>query len=226
MSLDLVYFADPMCAWCYGFGPELDKVIAERSKDAAVKLDLVMGGLRAYNKAVMDDESKRVVREHWQDVIERTSLPFDAAAMDAPDFAYDTEPACRAVVTARQLDASRALELLHAIQRGFYARGLDTTKTDVLVEIAQDCGFDAEAFEQAFSSRPVKRATRDDFVLAQNVGIKGLPTLCVDAGKQLLLINAGLAKAELVLEGLRRLEEDPAHSRFTEAATPPPPAET
>ena len=25
----LIYFSDPMCSWCYGFGPELEKATRE-----------------------------------------------------------------------------------------------------------------------------------------------------------------------------------------------------
>lgn len=204
-ALDLVYFADPMCSWCYGFGPEFEKVIEQESAIRTVKLDLIMGGLRAYNKAVMDAESKNVVHEHWIQVAERSGLPFDGTAMDADSFVFDTEPACRAVVTARRLDASRALDMLRAIQRAFYGHGFDTTKTDVLAAIARDCGFDGKAFDKAFRSLEMKHATREDFTLTQKVGVNGFPTLCVDGGEKLLLITAGFAKAERVLEGLARL---------------------
>ena len=36
----LVYFADPMCSWCYGFGPELDALLIGRP---GLRVDLVMG---------------------------------------------------------------------------------------------------------------------------------------------------------------------------------------
>jgi putative protein-disulfide isomerase len=26
--MHLLYFADPLCSWCYGFGPELAKLLA------------------------------------------------------------------------------------------------------------------------------------------------------------------------------------------------------
>ena len=41
----LVYLADPMCSWCYGFSPVI-AAIAERFEDR-MPLQLVMGGLRA-----------------------------------------------------------------------------------------------------------------------------------------------------------------------------------
>jgi len=40
-----VYFADPMCSWCYGFAPVI-AALAERF-EGRLGLQLVMGGLRA-----------------------------------------------------------------------------------------------------------------------------------------------------------------------------------
>jgi putative protein-disulfide isomerase len=203
--LDLVYFADPMCSWCYGFGPQLTRVLKHETRAQPVTLDLVMGGLRAYNTVVMDEASKEVVRAHWQQVGERTGLGFDDAAMRAEGFIYDTEPACRAVVTARHLNAQMALALHHAIQDAFYRDGRDVTKTPVLADIARACGLHGAAFDEAFNSTAMKEATRDDFALTQRAGVNGFPTLCVDAAGKLLLITAGFAPAEAIEAGLARL---------------------
>ena len=207
-ALNLVYFADPMCSWCYGFGPELVKVIEHESQTKAVRLDLIMGGLRAYDKTVMDEASKDDVRTHWEHVAERSGLPFDDSAMAAAGFVYDTEPACRAVVAARHLQASAALDVLHSIQRAFHADGRDVTKFEVLADVARACGLPGSAFDEAFGSAAMKEATREDFALAQRVGAVGFPTLCVDGGDKLLLINAGYARAEQVVAGLARLGGD------------------
>jgi putative protein-disulfide isomerase len=45
----LLYFADPLCSWCYGFGPELARLLAAH---ADATLELVMGGLRPFNRAL------------------------------------------------------------------------------------------------------------------------------------------------------------------------------
>ena len=56
----LIYFSDPMCSWCYGFGPELSKLV-ERRPD--LKLSPVMGGLRPYNRAPMTLAFRTMLRE-------------------------------------------------------------------------------------------------------------------------------------------------------------------
>ena len=58
----LLYIADPLCSWCYGFGPELARVL-ERHPDA--ELDLLMGGLRPYNTERMSERFKEMLRGHW-----------------------------------------------------------------------------------------------------------------------------------------------------------------
>jgi putative protein-disulfide isomerase len=41
----LYYFADPMCSWCYGFAPVMDKL--RKAFGAQFDIRLVMGGLKA-----------------------------------------------------------------------------------------------------------------------------------------------------------------------------------
>jgi len=203
--INLVYFADPMCSWCYGFGPQLDALLERIAAKQPVNIEVVMGGLRAYNSEVMDETSKSVVLEHWAHVRESSGLPFNEAALRAPGFVYDTEPACRAVVSSRQHDTGAALTLHRAIQHAFYAEGLDATRENVLAGAAVSCGLPAGPFLETFRSAAAKAATRQDFMLAQRVGVTGFPTLCLQQDEQLLLLTSGFARAEQIEAGLQRI---------------------
>ena len=77
--MHLLYIADPLCSWCYGFGPELSKLI-ERHPDARV--DLVMGGLRPFNTKVMTTEFKEMLRGHWRHVATASGLPFSESLFE------------------------------------------------------------------------------------------------------------------------------------------------
>ena len=68
----LVYFADPMCSWCYGFGPELDALMRERP---GLRVDVVMGGLRAHNTEALTPEFRRSTAEHWSHVAASRDFP-------------------------------------------------------------------------------------------------------------------------------------------------------
>ena len=56
-----IYFADPMCSWCYGFAPVI-WALAERF-EGRMDVQLVMGGLRAGNTTPMREEDRAYIRE-------------------------------------------------------------------------------------------------------------------------------------------------------------------
>jgi putative protein-disulfide isomerase len=200
----LVYVADPMCSWCYGFGPELT-TLRERFPDVA--LHIVLGGLRAYNTKVMDKAMARTLAHHWEEVQRQSGQPFSAALLERTDFVYDTEPACRAVVTVRENAPHLALSMMFAVQRAFYAQGLDVTRGEVLADVyatvcaeAGESDFDTSAFSVAWASEPIKETTRNDFALTQEWGIGGFPTLLAVHGERPHLIAPGYMKAPALIE--------------------------
>ncbi len=171
----LIYVADPMCSWCYGFSPVIGSIVDQLH--TRLPLTLLMGGLRAGNTRAMTDDDKSTMRGHWQRVAKASGQPFDFAFFDRDGFVYDTEPACRAVVTMRLLNSSIALAYMHAIQRAFYAEGRDTTSAEVLADIAAEVGVDRSAFMHEMGSSEARTATQQDFMTAKQSGISGFPTL-------------------------------------------------
>jgi len=171
----LVYIADPMCSWCWGFAPVMDRLGALAAGRADLRV--IMGGLRPYTTATMDDAMRAYIRNHWQHVHERTGQPFNEAFFDRSDFVYDTEPACRAVVTARGFDRARTLAMLHALHRAFYAGNRDITASGTVQELAGELGFQPATFGEEFESDAVRAATNNDFQIARQTGATGFPTL-------------------------------------------------
>ena len=110
MQARLLYVMDPMCSWCWGFAPVLES-LAEQAAAAGVGLQLVLGGLRRDGVAI--DAAARVrYLGYWQAVNASTGQLFDFERGLPEGLVYDTEPACRALVTARQLDAASAWTLV------------------------------------------------------------------------------------------------------------------
>ncbi|MCD2472011.1 DsbA family protein [Jiella sp. MQZ9-1] len=170
----LVYFADPMCSWCWGFSPTID-AIAKAHPDLAIRL--VLGGLRPFNDRPMDEQAKAEIRHHWEHVEAASGQPFDYAFFDRESFVYDTEPAARAVVAARRLDPAHVFPLKQRISRAFYAENRDVTKREVLANLAVAEGLDRDAFLPAFDDEATKQETLADFAVTQSSGVTGFPTL-------------------------------------------------
>lgn len=218
----LIYIADPMCSWCYGFGPQLNALL-DALPDA--QLDIVVGGLRAYNTEVMDEAKKATILGHWKHVEAASGLPFSTSGMARPDFVYDTEPACRALVAARilnpDLPSRSMLDVFHAIQHAFYAQGRDVTDLQVLAEIGAAAltdaigpeglaeqaiaPLDSADFLDTLSAASTISETRQDFAQTQRWGIQGFPALVLEHDATLHLICSGYTKTAVLLERIEAI---------------------
>jgi putative protein-disulfide isomerase len=190
-----IYFADPMCSWCYGFGPVMQQIAGHFEGRLPVRL--VMGGLRAGNREPMRDKDRDYIRGAWKAVHEASGQPFDEAFFDRETFTYDTEPACRAVVTMRRLAPEKALAFKSRVSAAFYAENRDVTDDDVLADIGAEAGLDRAAFRAELVSEDCRNETFGDFLMAKQSGVEGFPLLA--AGTQ----ESGYA---LVTQGFRPID--------------------
>ncbi len=177
----LIYFADPMCSWCYGFSPAIAAIRAHYG--SALPIRLILGGLRPGTTEAMDADAKAMIRGHWEHVYAASGQKFDYAFFDRDGFVYDTEPACRAVVALRRHGMAVGLDALRHTHLAFYAANQDITRPAALAEVAASMGYDRAAFLDSWNSDEVKRETWQDFAISQRVGVTGFPTLIAGSGR-------------------------------------------
>lgn len=208
-----LYIADPMCSWCYGFSLELSKLL---ETIPGAELDIVLGGLRAYNTDTLDEDTRQLILSHWKKVADVSGLPFDMTALNKPGFIFNTEPACRAVVTAKLLadegDSGELLQLFRAIQHAFYAEAKDVTDELVLAEVCVQAlnqggstAYDVESYLETLQSPSSHDETRQHFEQIQRWGIRGFPVLCLVKEDGLHMIASGYAKLESLQQALQDL---------------------
>lgn len=195
--MKLLYVADPMCSWCWGFSPVI-RTVAERFAGRA-PLEVVMGGLRPGTTTPMDEAMRTAIREHWEHVRQASGQPFDFSFFSRDGFIYDTEPACRAVVTARSLRPPVALDFLARVQAAFYRDNLDVTAPDTLADVAEACGLDRDDFLTHFDAPETLQATRSDFGRAAQLGARGFPTLIGDDGVRRVGLSIGYQPSDSLL---------------------------
>ncbi len=201
-GLHFIYFADPMCSWCWGFSPVV-QALRERTGDI-LPIRLVMGGLRPGTTTPMPEDARRNLVGHWQEIHELTGQPFGEGLIDLDGFVYDTDPAARAVVLARRTSTGRAIDYLARVQHAFYADGLDVTKSAVLVDLAVELGFERDAFSASLGEEALKSETWRDYALSQRAGVTGFPTLVVgpNADGTYAPISRGYQDPETVLSNV------------------------
>ncbi|MDE2150304.1 MAG: DsbA family protein [Gammaproteobacteria bacterium] len=176
-----------MCSWCWGFSPVIDRIAQDYGD--RTPLALLLGGLFPDTSAPMDEAFKTSLREHWEHVQQLTGQPFNFELLEHSRFIYNTEPACRAVVTSRRLRPGAELGFLHALHAAFYRDNRDVTAAETLCDIAAENGFARERFEIEFAS--ARAETRRDFALAQELGVHGFPSLLGCSGGRIVMLTEG-----------------------------------
>ena len=195
----LWYFADPMCSWCWGFSPVIETLRGEYRD--RMKIALVLGGLR-HETAPMSAAGREEILHHWQQVHARTGQPFRVEGTLPEGFVYDTEPACRAVVTVGGIEPALIFPLFKAIQNAFYAEGRDVTQPGVLAGLAAGLGVDREAFLLAFDSDAARARTQAHSRQARQAGVRGFPALILQQDAQLHSVSNGCLPLETVRASL------------------------
>jgi putative protein-disulfide isomerase len=203
--MNLIYVADPMCSWCYGFAAPLDQLLADPQDAAPLQLALVMGGLRPFTTEAITPERANELAGHWHHVAKASGQPFTPApdtAIHQPGFIYDTEPASRATVTVRSLWPKLMWRYFKAVQHAFYAEGRNVTEPGVLADVAEALGIPRADFAKAFASQAMRDATLADFQQSQSWGIRGFPTLVAEHGDHLHLVGSGFMPIDALRSAL------------------------
>lgn len=172
---EIIAVLDPMCSWCWGFEPVLEKIRMNLPSDT--KLSMLLGGLRSKGDQAWNTEFKNYLREHWQRVQASTGQEFNTAILGLEHFEYDTEPPCRAAVAVRELDEAKLFTFFQALQQAFYVDARDITQSDVLADIAEKEGIDREKFLELFADEKMRDKTKADAYKARSMGANAFPSL-------------------------------------------------
>ena len=176
MKKELIFVLDPMCSWCWGFAPVIEALLKTESEK--YQFSLVVGGLRTKGEMPWDERAKAYLKGHWAQVSQSTGQPFSHQLFEKEQFEYDTYPACKAVVTVRELfGMEKAFAYLHIIQEAFYAKAKDITKVDVLIQLLEEIGVESSSFKTFFQSHRAQRLMEHDFAKARSMGANAFPSV-------------------------------------------------
>jgi len=200
----LIYIGDTLCSWCYGFAPELDAFVQNHPE---LTLRMVQGGLRP-NGVEMVHEMEDFLKSHWIEIEQRTGQPFSFDLFQNEDFVLDTEPASRAVVVCRMMAPEKELEFFKAVQIVFYVKNRNTNKLETFLEVAQEFELDTKKFAELFESEEAKYATKTDFQLSAEMGIKGFPSVVVKIKNQFFMIANGFRELKDLEEVYTNVQQE------------------
>lgn len=186
----IVYVGDPLCSWCWGISPALQE-LRLRAAAVGIPFRIVVGGLRPGGGDAWTPQFHEFLRHHWEEVHDRSGQPFSYGLFEREAFNYDTEPSCRAVVTARTMNPAAEHRFFERVQHHFYVQNEDPTQVAFYKPISEALALDFPTFARLFDSEEMKAATRADFSLCRSWGVRGYPTVLLQQDNQLQLLASG-----------------------------------
>lgn len=196
LNATLFYVGDPMCSWCWGVSPALKK-IEQYCEDKKINFDIVVGGLRAGGGDPWNNEFKSFLKNEWSHIQKVTGQPFSFKLLEREFFNYDTEPACRGfVILSKLIDEmnlpkKEKLEVFSKIQNKFYVVGIDPKEASFYEEICNELGISFKKFTDDFISKESILKTRNEFIRALSLKVKGFPSLVFVNNDKRILVSSG-----------------------------------
>lgn len=171
----LVYVYDPMCSWCYGFGPTWNALKAKLPKGLPVVS--LLGGLAPDSDQAMPDEMVEYLKRTWQRIAEACGVSFNFSYWEqSPPPPRTTFIACRAVIAAEQV-AGQGEAFAERLQMAYYQEAKNVWDAKVLADLAETMGFRRAAFEESLASDAVRALHDEQRELAGRLQVEGYPTL-------------------------------------------------
>ena len=194
MNTTVTYLFDPLCGWCYGASPMIQKL----AQQADLKLELAPTGLFAgANGRVMDAEFAQYAWSNDLRIGKMTGQPFTeqyrTQVLGRTGSQLDSELATLALTAVSLTQPQRELETLKLLQEARYVHGLDIINPSVVEKLLRDMGLAAAADILASASTELsvsndarlQRAQR----LMQTFGASGVPALIVTKGDNRRLLR-------------------------------------
>ncbi|CAO3379855.1 DsbA family protein [Azospirillum argentinense] len=184
--VEVRYLFDPLCGWCYGAAPMLDRLRAEPGID----LTLMPTGLFAGDGArAMDPGFAAYAWANDQRIAALTGLPFtEAYRVQVLDGAtrFDSGPATLALTAVRMTEPLREIDALKALQRARYVDGVDTSDVEAVGAVLAAEGLREAADLLTGQSAALAEAGRARIAAAsaemRRFGLRGVPALLAGNG--------------------------------------------
>lgn len=199
----ILYVMDPMCAWCYGFQPELEKFLADHS---SLKVDWVMGGLAPDSKQPMNKELQQAIAGYWYDIEKKAQVTFNHDYWQLNTPYRSTYQACRAVIAAESIAENSAQKMVKAIQSAYYLEAKNPSLEEVLVSCASSIGLNEKQFIDSFSSKQTEQQLQQHLNITRQFQVNGFPALFyVNESNEAYPLTFGYCTAEVLVERFNQI---------------------
>lgn len=196
MRTTVIYLFDPLCGWCYGASPVIQKL----GLHAAVTLELAPTGLFAGGGRTMDAAFADYAWSNDVRIAKLTAQPFTedyrSQVLGRHGSRFDSATATQALTAVSLTEPQRELEMLKVLQEARYVQGLDICDVSVVAKLLRDSGLTVAADQLLADDADLYHANAARVQRAQHqmhaLRAQGVPALVVKGQNDSRLVNGNV----------------------------------
>lgn len=204
-TMKLLYVYDPLCGWCYGFGPVAEKI--EQNYNGSVEIEIISGGM------VMGDRIAPVgnMADYILGAIPRlqktTGVTFGQPYIELlkeGSYVTSSEKPSVALCVYKSFKNDRRVEFAHSIQKAFFIEAKDLNQDSIYANLAATFGIDQEQFLIRMNDSTYLKQAHAEFKRAAELGVTGFPTLLQKQETGYIKLSEGYTNYESIEKYLNK----------------------
>ncbi|MEP7728332.1 DsbA family protein [Marinomonas primoryensis] len=182
------YFFDPMCGWCYG-ASSLIEVLANMSE---FEIIYHPGGM--IPKRAIDPSFRQHILQADEQIASMTKAHFGdaykARVTSADEFIVDSYTTTRAFLVGQEMGVA-AHKMLEIIQKSHYQEGQHLDQLDTVEKLAVSMGLDAITWNEKIAGSEAKMMgqIQESHELMSQMKVSGYPTLIIEKDGVLMRVS-------------------------------------
>jgi predicted DsbA family dithiol-disulfide isomerase len=177
--VSLVLYEDPICPWCLVAERRITTALEDVGPAPFGPLRLEPFPIRPEPRALTRTDRRALAAAARRAAKEPEAKGTGPDLWLSPDPPLTSLPALRALAAARLQGATREAALRGAIREAALVRGLNVSRTDVLLELAEWTKLDLGRFGTALAAPATEQRVLDSLAEADDKGIKSAPALVI-----------------------------------------------
>lgn len=206
MKPTLIYVYDPLCGWCYGFHPVMEK-LQKRFGDR-LSIEVKTGGLAVGERAQPIHEGYSYIKDGLKQVEKTTGIEFGRnfkLLAEEGSYFYDSVPPCKAQQVINDIAPEYSLNFAGKLQNAIFREGKSLNDRATFEELIKPYDIDSDIFNSRFESDEINNALIEEFDWCRAHGATGFPTLLIEIEDEISLMARGYRPYDTIESHLHHL---------------------
>ncbi len=216
--LQIEFFHDVLCAWCYALSPRIRKLVLEFPDIKVIHRSFALAPSQKRLEEMFGSKSdaKQEILNHWRGANENDDehrINAELMATKPYDYPYSLPPLMACKAAELQGGQNAHWNYFDRIQKAHLTECLNVNDIDVLIQCAADIGLDVQKFKDDLLSpegkKKLENAVDADNYLARQYGVNAVPTLVINEK----WILSGAQKYDFIKNIVQQIIENKEPSR-------------